>query len=133
MAYVHGGNFALAVGTPGQRPWLGEGAPANGTPLAHLSAGVDASPPLALGRFITEHFDTVVDKTDGSSIDVLSLPDLEVYGDVTFALISSLQFRRRGATSAADDGVPVESQLVCAFILDRIKGRPQAQRHLTMG
>lgn len=43
MAYLHGGNFALRPGTPGQRPWPDQVA--EGTALADLPSGVDAAPP----------------------------------------------------------------------------------------
>ncbi|RLN80835.1 hypothetical protein BBJ28_00013450 [Nothophytophthora sp. Chile5] len=94
LAYMHGDNYALPTGSPGQRAWPGGAAPANGTALAHLPAGVDAAPPFALSRFILEHFPAAVDKTKGTSLNVISLPDLEVNGDICLAMVNSEQFRR---------------------------------------
>ncbi|KAE9045007.1 hypothetical protein PR003_g5352 [Phytophthora rubi] len=130
MAYMHDGNYALPAGTPGQRTWPGGAAPADGTDLAHLPVGVDAAPPSALGRFITERFPAAVDKTSGSSTNVFHLPALEVYGDICLALIYSNRFRRIDPITAARLHENVESSLVRAFLLDRINGRPRAQPQL---
>ncbi|RLN53810.1 hypothetical protein BBJ28_00008230 [Nothophytophthora sp. Chile5] len=128
LAYMHGGNYALPTGSPGQRAWPGGAAPADGTALAHLPAGVDVAPPFALGRFILEQFPAAVDKTKGTSLNVIFLPDLEVYGDICLAIMNSEQFHRE----AASYHTHIEPPLVHAFLLDRIDGRPRAQRHFTL-
>ncbi|EGZ18936.1 hypothetical protein PHYSODRAFT_332662 [Phytophthora sojae] len=130
-AYLHGGNFALPPGTPGHTPWPGHCAPADGTALAHLPADVDASPPFALGRFIVERIATAVDLTNGTSLDVILLPKLGVFSYICIAVQDSLQFRRRGVLTAADFGVPVEPQLVRAFLLGNVKEHPDNQVHFT--
>ncbi|EGZ11898.1 hypothetical protein PHYSODRAFT_336391 [Phytophthora sojae] len=97
MAYIRGGNYGLPAGAPGWREWPGGVAPADGTTLTHLLAGVDAAPPFALGRFIAERFPAAVDKTDGAGMNVYYLPDLEAFGDICVALANSRQFFRKAS------------------------------------
>lgn len=133
MAYLHGGNYALPAGTPGRRDWPTGAAPANGTPLVYLPAGVDAAPPFALGRFILERSPVAVDRTHGTSMDVLHVPDLEVFGNICLALLRSVQFGRTDPVKAAKFGIDCEPPLVRGFLLDRIDGRPLAQPQFTLG
>ncbi|KAI9919562.1 hypothetical protein PsorP6_017708 [Peronosclerospora sorghi] len=132
VAYLHGGNYALPAGIPGQRGWPGGVAPAYGATLAHLPAHVDAAPPFALGRFTVEHFPEVVDKTDETSMNVLYVPDLEVFGKICLAIANSEQFARFGPLVAARLNENIEPPLVRAFLLDRINGRPLAQPQFTV-
>ncbi|KAG9407661.1 hypothetical protein AC1031_002380 [Aphanomyces cochlioides] len=123
--YLHGGNYALPAGVPGHVKWPGNGhEPHLGD---QLPPGVDAVPPFALGRFIVNNFTQAIDKTQGTDLSVLHMPDFETFCRIDVAVRRSPQFRRISAAIAQVFGLQAfvdQPPLVRAFLLDRLNGRP---------
>ncbi|KAE8891862.1 hypothetical protein PF003_g24041 [Phytophthora fragariae] len=65
-------------------------------------------------------------------MDVLHLPDLEVFGDISYAVTNSHQFRRIAPATAVRFRAYIEPPLIRAFRLAKIDGRPCAQPHFTV-
>jgi len=108
MAYLYGGNYALPNDIPGQRPW----------------PGGNITSPCALGRLINGLGTRAINKTDGTCMTVLYLPDLSTYSAIEFRVRSSDQFRRYGALTATRIGIPEEPPLVHTLLLDKVNGEP---------
>ncbi|CAK4156987.1 unnamed protein product, partial [Aphanomyces euteiches] len=109
----------------GHEPHLGD----------QLPPGVDAVPPYALGRFIVNNFPEAIDKTQGTDLCVLHMPNLETFSRIDVAVGRSPQFRRLSAASAQVFSVQAfvdQPPLVGAFLLDRLNGSPNFMERFTV-
>lgn len=123
FVYINGGNYGLNAQVIGAAAWPGGQIPIVGAPYP---PGVDAAPPMALGRYIFDTFQAmnITDLSMGS-YSVFKIPDLHTFGLIDAAVKGSVQFGRFGQRMAQLINIQPQRVLVKCILLTSVNGTPQ--------